>query len=421
MSIYLRVARPCRPRITLLLRAYSSKATLKPRAEDALKIWEELSSLDLSDPKQLFDDDVVDFDAEFGEGKDGSDLPVSPIMDRKAWKRRFRGEKKLQKTHPKDMTEEELDLMKNPYEGYYRRVLPSFFLQEMHPFVHPETKEPWILPTGIRSRDETKVTTGASKYLGMNHAIIEFLKTKRWRKLQDSSFAISAVWRMDMEDFILEQLQNRVYEKVAESQRWIMSANRDGGKWEDMKLGCLLVWENGDQDIERTNPNINKVLEAGHENALENIAIDEIPPVNPADEEERVKEIDPRQQPQSSSEVPARRFEIARTLINVKGKFIPSYKMHILLGKERAAGLKKQLKIEDTVKKNAIVISSRTMKVQMWLWRLAGYTRNAETSLFKDFDALESDPSKAVSNENDTAADTVATAKAGLAEHKESS
>ena len=267
----------------------------------------------------------------------------------------------------------------------------------MHAYVNPETKEPWLLPMGIRSRDDTKVVTGISKYVGGNYQHVEFLKSKRWRKLQDTRFVTSAVWRLDMEDFILKQLRNRVYEEVAASQRWVMSANRDGGKWEDMQIGCLLVWENGDPDfqvstttVDSEEPSAGEVApqikpeptaaeEKAQEEGGEEVAVEG---EKKGTEDEVVVDEDIR------AKYTAEALEVAasRTLVEIKGKLVPSYKMHLLLGRTRAAELKKQLKIEDAVRKNIILISPRTVKVQMWLWRLSGYARQPETSLFEEYD-----------------------------------
>ncbi|KAK6503533.1 hypothetical protein TWF481_008547 [Arthrobotrys musiformis] len=412
MSVYLRAIAPCRPQVSILQRRlYSSNP--KKQDEDALKILEDISALGLKDPKQLFDDDIFsrgeDFNLGGEPGEDG--LPVSPIMDGKLWKRRFKQPKKLQKCHPSEMTDEDWKLMKNPYantlmapirqDGYYRRVFPTYFLQKMHAFVNPETKEPWLLPMGIRSKDEKKVVTGISKYVGMNHQHIEFLKSKRWRKLQDTRFVTSAVWRLDMEDFILKQLQDRVYEEVIATRRWIMSANRDNGKWEDMQIGCLLVWENGDPDFQ-----VSTSVASEETNAAEAESQGEAEPLSAEDgakEEQREEntkteggegrrvaagdEVVMDEDIKAKASAEALAVAVSRTLVEVKGKLVPCYKMHLLLGRTRAAELKKQLKVEDLVRKNVILVSMRTVQAQMWLWKLSGYTRQPETSLFEEYDS----------------------------------
>ncbi|KAK6361174.1 hypothetical protein TWF730_004918 [Orbilia blumenaviensis] len=392
MSVYLRAVTPYQLRVPILQHRLFSSKTSEQIKEDALKILEKMSALELKDPKQLFDDDIVfradDFD--FGQGDiDMEKIPASPIMDTKAWKRRFKQPRKLRKRHTSEMTEEDWELRKNPYantlitaarqDGYYRRVFPSFFLQKMHAYVNPETKDPWLLPMGIKSQDAKKVVTGISKYVGGNHSHIEFLKSKRWRKLQDTRFVTSAVWRLDMEDFILKQLQTRVYEEVAASQRWIMSANREGGKWEDMKIGCLLIWENGDPDFQ-----------VPADTSTEETCAGEEPPQEPVDivsqGEEGQKEAIMDETLQAKSNTVVREVAASRSLIGIKGKLVPSYKMHLLLGREEAAKLKKQLKIEEAVRKNVLLVSPRTTKSQMWLWKLSGYARQPGTSLFKDHD-----------------------------------
>ncbi|KAK6536996.1 hypothetical protein TWF281_001200 [Arthrobotrys megalospora] len=403
MSVYLRAVAPCRLRIPILLRQfYSSKASGQPD-KDALRILEDISALELKDPKQVFDSDIISREDDFNFGEsDGDDLPMSPIMDGKAWKRRLKQPKKLKKPHPSEMTEEQWKLMKNPYanmlitpvrqDGYYRRVFPSFFLQKMHAYINPETKEPWLLPMGIRSRDEKKVVTGISKYVGGNHQHVEFLKSKRWRKLQDTRFVTSAVWRLDMEDFILKQLQNRVYEEVAASQRWTMSANKDGGKWEDMKIGCLLIWENGDPDFQAST-----IVDSGNTGAGKEVlqkAVDHLVEREgeagvEAEGEEKIMPEDTSAESNAAdidTISAVRDVAASRTLVEVKGKLVPGYKMHLLLGRTRAAELKKRLKIEDVVRKNVVLASPQTMEVQTWLWKLSGYARQPETSLFKDHD-----------------------------------
>ncbi|KAF3910149.1 hypothetical protein AA313_de0209092 [Arthrobotrys entomopaga] len=455
MSAHLRLRCGTSFRPVLLRRPYSSKPHLQPQNEDARNILKDIEALELKDPRQLFDDGIFsrEYDAESEAIKEEgwSNLPLSPIMDLQAWRRRTKGEKKTGKLHPSQMTEEELKLMKNPYDyseanalatdvrqdSYYRRSLPKFFLQKLHPFNHPETKEPWILPVGLRSRDVSKVLTGISRYTGSNYNMTEFLKTRRWKKILEGKFVTNAIWRVEMADFILKQLRNRVYEEVVKSQRWIMSANRDGGKWEDMNIGCILVWENGDPEFQAANNNASEVSIAGSGETSSEISseisegvMDDVSSLNESLEdtveqqqenveqqeeyleeglEDRKEEREAvaeehetgsrpwnlqRGRPASSSEMPSDvKFGAVRTLVKVKGNIVPSYKMHLLFGREKAADLKKELKIEDVVRKNVLLTSTRTMKPQTWLWRLAGYMRQEPfMSLFKEMDTLADNP-----------------------------
>ncbi|KAK6537843.1 hypothetical protein TWF694_010745 [Orbilia ellipsospora] len=448
MSTHLRLRTSFR--LILPRRPYSSKPHLEPKSEDAKRILKDIEALELKDPRQLFADEIFsrEYDAESEAIKEEawSDLPLSPIMDLKVWRRRLKGQRKLGKPHPSQMTEEELKLMRNPYanalatnvrqDSYYRRTMPSFFLQKLHPFNHPETKEPWILPVGIRSADKSKVLTGVSKYMGLNYNMTEFLKTRRWKKLLDGRFVTNAIWRVEMSDFILKQLRNRVYEEVAKSQRWIMSANKNGGKWEDMNIGCILVWENGDPEFQAANKDSSELSSKGASkvpDTVSNEVMDDISSlgeslgdvgeqqeglgVKQEDLEERLEEQQEDLEGQEdqeavvvtkttgnrpwyfrrgrpASEVPSDvRFGVVRILVNIKGNIVPSYNMHLLFGREKAAELKKQLKIEDTVRRNVLLVSTRTMKPQTWLWKLAGYMRQETlTPLFKEMDALSDNP-----------------------------
>ncbi|KAK6355305.1 hypothetical protein TWF696_004415 [Orbilia brochopaga] len=359
------------------------------RRKHASKAGPQQNAVAVADNRPVFADLKRVFDGDFDiEDIDLNDLPLSPIMDEKKWARRFKQDKKQGKLHPSEMSEEELALMRNPYanalastirlESWYRRSIPSFFLQKLQVRVHPETKDPWILPVGIRSRDAYKVTPGGSKYIGLNYTAVDFLKSRRYKKLQDQKFVISAVWRRDTADFVLKQLRERVCEEVADCQRCIMSANRDGGKWEDMRLGCLLVWEQPPTQgtVESVEPTPNATEDAAEESVAD-----------------QASDIETRTEPDVNRPTREKKDETtspgvgARVLVEVKGKLIPSYYMPLLLGSEQAAELKKQLKIEPVVRKNIVVSSPRSMKAQTWLWKLGGYLREPNTSLFSDIDA----------------------------------
>ncbi|KAF3901662.1 hypothetical protein ABW21_db0208365 [Orbilia brochopaga] len=376
MSVYRRAAALRARPPYIQLRAYASTAAPQPTSQDDVA---------KADNRAIFADLKRVYNADFDvEDLDLEDLPLSPIMDEKQWARRFKQDRKQGKLHPSQMNEEELALMRNPYanalmsdvrqDAWFRRAMPNFFLLKLQVRVHPESKDPWILPVGIRSRDAHKVTPGTSKYVGMNYTAVEFLKARRYKKLQDQKFVISAVWRRDTADVVLKQLRERVYEQVADCQRCIMSANRDGGKWEDMQLGCLLVWEDSPPTPD-TVDGAGPTMEATEGTVGEGELTPGIEtPMEPRPTEARKDE-------------PAPIGVGARTLVEVKGKLIPSYQMDVLLGRELAAELKKQLKIEPVVRKNIVVLSPRTMEAQSWLWRLAGYLRQPGASLFSDIDA----------------------------------
>ncbi|KAF3937214.1 hypothetical protein ABW19_dt0206272 [Dactylella cylindrospora] len=365
MSTTIRAA--ARP-IRIALRSYSTgsqEPILQTQDGEALKIYEDIAALVLDKPKQVFDNDIISRETIGGEDDEGlTDLPISPIMDTRSWKRRFKQERKENNVHITKMTERERQLVMNPYanalatstrlEGFFSRSLPSFFLQRMKVFVHPETKDPWIIPVGIRHTDTEKIVPGAAKYIGLNNSVFEALKSKKWKKLQDSKFVTSAVWRTDMANFVLGQLKDRVYHQVVRSRYRIRRADGGNRNWEDLRIGCILVWGSPKSTSGDTKTD-------SHDAKANALSTDGI----------------------SEGYLP-QRTESARSLIRVKGKLVPRYNMQILLGPEKTSELRDELQIPNDVNQSVILISTFTRETQMWLWKLSGYVRQPKDSLFRE-------------------------------------
>ncbi|KAL2268498.1 hypothetical protein VTJ83DRAFT_3344 [Remersonia thermophila] len=90
------------------------------------------------------------------------DLPISPLMDPAFYKARMKYTKTKPAKPEHKLTKFQRHLRRNPYalalaEPVRRcpiteTALPKFFLQSFNLMAHPETGEPWFVPTGLESK-----------------------------------------------------------------------------------------------------------------------------------------------------------------------------------------------------------------------------------------------------------------------------
>src|SRR5213078_832007 len=97
---------------------------------------------------------------------------------------------------------------------FLHRRLPSFLLIKLQSFVNPRTKDPWILPSGLRLRDASRIVPGGSRYgLGNMMILNRMTVSGRWKKVLAMGMVDCGVWRKDMGDFVLRQMRERVYDE----------------------------------------------------------------------------------------------------------------------------------------------------------------------------------------------------------------
>ena len=135
--------------------------------------------------------------------------------------------------------------------------------------------------------------------------------------------------------FCLKGLRDRVGWELERVQKegCLGSANRVGGKWEEARVGCVLVWGE-------------KAVEAPEATGSPMESVEEPEPVT----------------------------KQAHPTVLVNGKEVAVHDMCLLLGGKGAVqALKDKLKVEKTVYRNFIATSVKSVDALVWLWRLRGY------------------------------------------------
>ncbi|KAK8135917.1 hypothetical protein PG984_003857 [Apiospora sp. TS-2023a] len=210
----------------------------------------------------------IDSDAKTIETPAGS-LPLSPVMDPSFWARREQYTKRKPRkppptaSKPQSLFERQFaanafaQALATPvrYESLTRIRLPSFFLQDFHLVTHPETGQPWWVPRSLaldgskqeKSKNKKNAkeegaasstageTNGAKKssssreklrgpnaYAPARKDILAAMSTDKsgfymqWRFLfgpsssQYKIFSQKAVWRQDMDEFVLGLMRQHV-------------------------------------------------------------------------------------------------------------------------------------------------------------------------------------------------------------------
>ncbi|KAK8111773.1 uncharacterized protein PG998_008230 [Apiospora kogelbergensis] len=224
----------------------------------------------------------IDQDAKTVETAVGS-LPLSPVMDASFWARREHHTKPKPKKPPHNASKPQ-DLLErqfaaNPfaqalatpvrYDSSLRNRFPSFFLQDFHLVTHPETGRPWWIPQSLaldnsnhsnaKTKEEDRPQAseregqmlpklkkkpsrakplGPSAYVTARKDILAaFTQAKsglfrRERGLfgpsssQYTSFQGQAVWRRDMDEFVLDLMRRHIEQDLLYLSRLCVEQSR---------------------------------------------------------------------------------------------------------------------------------------------------------------------------------------------------
>ncbi|PWW75343.1 hypothetical protein C7212DRAFT_345335 [Tuber magnatum] len=149
-------------------------------------------------------------------------LPLSPIEDPIKYV-------KYSKAHPKagrplknaPLPDPELRLTKNPYahmlaqpvrqEFEYHRRLPRAFLIRFKHLVHPETRETWIVPDGLRQTDDQRGRVREGKWVMGNINMMRLLKKQAKRF---SEVGENPVFPEDMAESVRDLMRKRVFDEL---------------------------------------------------------------------------------------------------------------------------------------------------------------------------------------------------------------
>ncbi|KAK8058420.1 hypothetical protein PG994_008868 [Apiospora phragmitis] len=204
----------------------------------------------------------IDQDAKSVETAVGS-LPLSPVMDPSFWAQREQHTKRKPRkpTQPQSTFERQFEAnafaktLARPirYESLTRTRLPSFFLQDFHLVTHPETEQPWWVPWSLSLENSNHVDDKSEedKGEGVSSATGESDDVKKKKKKRPKplgpdaysparkdvlaaltrdksgfyqqsrqlfgpsssmyrSFAPKAVWREDMDEFVLGLMRRHI-------------------------------------------------------------------------------------------------------------------------------------------------------------------------------------------------------------------
>jgi hypothetical protein len=271
--------------------------------------------------------------------------------------------------------------------GITNTVLPKFFLQPFNLMAHPETGEPWFVPTGLESKVPANAVSaegsaaeaeteadedveaeepsdsneaqlppkpipprGPSAYtLSYQPLFQEMLVPKSpylkgWKSLGRRSEhggnrltpALNAAqWRLDMDSYILEVMRRRVVEGLTHFARLVVEDGRGYvvklEKWDDAlgqrHRGCVLY-------------------------------------LGPMDGGQSEEYVPPRL---SKMDVPDVKFS----------RVLAVHNLRVILGEEHLARLREQSKL---FREGSLFHLGRqaTVKLQMMIWKLQGYMKDAE-------------------------------------------
>ncbi|EON67055.1 hypothetical protein W97_06172 [Coniosporium apollinis CBS 100218] len=298
---------------------------------------------------------------------------------------------------PSSLTPFQKKLQQNPYAhilaspvrmcGSTQVRLPSFFHVDLYTKLHPETRDPWLLPTtlSVSSLGKRVVDQGTPLRLLGRRRIVQYLGVKR-RWLYAMSLRLreqlgvrtsKTVWREDMADLVLELLRNaavkelkRVFQHsnaslVVPYSNGIASVEGHDGvacvldlsgsttmrQFEAARARSEKLAEKGDDLVEQ----VRKIRDWKRTNLKEPMLGSELS-VNPA----------PRLAPAVKN--PPLQFETTQYW----GSEVPIYDLVGLLGKDRVVGL-----LAGTASVGAeyavLKTSKLTVAAQTWLYKLQVY------------------------------------------------
>jgi len=289
--------------------------------------------------------------------------PVSPLLNASTFLPYSKKHPKAAPTPGNKLSPREWALRQNPYaailaspvrnDADFHRRLPSALLHRFVVKSNPTTGEPWILPDGL-DFGVPPVRTVAGYCFATYTAVHAYTPgtgrgNKAWAKMlsetqRKSGIIAKIVWRKDMADFVLTKLRKRV---LHEAQRAMLSTNCDrviGGEetWlaagEPMAVLDFREWrgtiegEFSDQDTLRN------MTSAGWR---------------------------PREPPPQ--------MDLAGVMALAGGKRVPVHPIPKMLGEDVCSDLRKLWRVEEGFEVMAIMMTHRTLALQVALMKLRYY------------------------------------------------
>ncbi|KAG4302518.1 hypothetical protein PCK1_001245, partial [Pneumocystis canis] len=86
--------------------------------------------------------------------------------------------------------------------------IPSAFLLKFLACIHPETNKTWILPDGLNHHVIKKVAQ--SRWVMNKKIYIKWIGKGQWKRMLPDFAPSDAIWRKDMDDFVLTQFRKRI-------------------------------------------------------------------------------------------------------------------------------------------------------------------------------------------------------------------
>ncbi|KAF1977110.1 hypothetical protein BU23DRAFT_453362 [Bimuria novae-zelandiae CBS 107.79] len=171
--------------------------------------------------------------------KDGSKLPLAPILDPVVVEQRTRWTQMKARPDPTNFTPFQKRLLENPYahalasparfDRSTSTLLPSGLLLTLYIKPHPETSDPWLLPLSISTSNAQKPRGPPIRFLAHRHTAAYLGRKKsNWRgaverrlmALLEPKALEKLIWREDMTELLLRLLQDRVMDKLAWYYSW---------------------------------------------------------------------------------------------------------------------------------------------------------------------------------------------------------
>ncbi|RPB04889.1 hypothetical protein L873DRAFT_1786058 [Choiromyces venosus 120613-1] len=275
-------------------------------------------------------------------------LPVSPIEDPKKYV-------KYSKAHPKapkplknaPLPELEKRLTLNPYAHmlvqpvrleveYYRRVPRAWLIRFKH-LVHPETRETWVVPHGLRQTDSDRNRVKRGYWVMGNMNMLREFNKKGWKKIAADIMNEKPVFPEGVAESVRDLMRKRVFDEVFDVQQ--RSGDKcfvEGGEIEEVagsgfvEIGCVLDWE----------------LEEGTAGVI----------------------VDTGEVDVNSGVV-----ERKEILVRIHGRLCPVHHMRVMLGEEVAGKIRELWGLGEGVTKVGLVRREGTLKLEIWLMKLRAY------------------------------------------------
>ncbi|KAF2007958.1 hypothetical protein P154DRAFT_453300 [Amniculicola lignicola CBS 123094] len=322
--------------------------------------------------------------------KDGTPLPLPPLLDPIAIDERSRWEVKKARPNVEKFTPFQKKFFENPYAHTLAtparrdRILdvnlPAAFLATFHARAHPETEEPWLLPVSLTT---SKKHLGTAVRVVNSKIFIENINRRIWGRYNRlveklGSKVQKIIFREDMATLILSLMQKSLFSKLRWNTKQLGRLTPCASpRVEDIDaiddVSCVLFFpslKTPADDIQARAAEISKTLDK-HAHAFAAVSKDFVDPHN----RKNVTHHSPGwyhgpPAPVFHPRVQFPELEFPTTMW--RGRKVPVYSLTDLLGEEMARGVVQGTEHED---KGCVVVrrGRHNVPMEMELLRLQGY------------------------------------------------